>query len=687
MTERRGSSIFTKMLGIFVLIIVAVGATLFATLLVFSARDQKAQDAQMAAKNIETGMLSARRNEKDFQLRDLSLPAFYQSGETDNLTKHRGSMAAMDKAITQLAESHELRHGENFKALQAADAAYEEAFLKLVAAYRSRGFLDWGAEGEFRAAAHGLESRILALKRPALEIGLLTIRRNEKDYLLRHQQTDVEALVANVTRMRSEASGMREPARTDLLDGLDKYGTAFQKYVEMEKVIGLTENDGLQGAMRDAIHKVEPLVPLLIADANAAGAEANRMLVLLTLIVLAAGTGAGILVFSLFARSLANPIRSVARLLATLATGDLTVEVGARYRGRRDEVGVLARALTDMSVRIRGMVATIQDSVEQVAASSEQISSSAQSLAEGAQRQASTLEETSASMQELNASVEQVSGHAQNQAAAVQQGSSSMTQVQRSIDDISRSLTEISGLAAASVENAQEGAESVRKVVQGITLIAEGSEKIGGIVTMISDIADQTNLLALNASIEAARAGEHGRGFAVVADEVSKLADRSSASTKEIEGLIKESVKNVSKGVQIATGSQGAMEQIRTASLKVKEMITALSASMEQQVTAVKELAVALTNVSEMSQSISAATEEQSVNARQISKAVETVNEVTQNAASAAEETSSSTEQLSGMAQELQRLAAQFKIDAEAEQAQAEAVAAARPASPAGLPA
>ena len=104
------------------------------------------------------------------------------------------------------------------------------------------------------------------------------------------------------------------------------------------------------------------------------------------------------------------------------------------------------------------------------------------------------------------------------------------------------------------------------------------------------------------------------------------------------------------------------MEQIRGASQKVKDMIAALSDSMEQQVTAIKELAKALENVSEMSQSISAATEEQTANAKQVSKAVESVNELTQAAASSAEEMSSSTEQLSGMAQELQHMTEQFKI-------------------------
>jgi len=125
-------------------------------------------------------------------------------------------------------------------------------------------------------------------------------------------------------------------------------------------------------------------------------------------------------------------------------------------------------------------------------------------------------------------------------------------------------------------------------------------------------------------------------------------------------------VKNFNEGVETATGAQTVMEQIRAGAMKTKETITGLTESMSQQVAAVKELTSALGNVSEMSQSISAATEEQTTNAKQVSKAVENVNEITQAAASAAEETSAATEQLATMAQELQKLVAQFKISEDA---------------------
>jgi methyl-accepting chemotaxis protein len=361
----------------------------------------------------------------------------------------------------------------------------------------------------------------------------------------------------------------------------------------------------------------------------------------------------------LVARSITRPIQQAAGLMRRIESGDFAVHADV---SGTDEAGQMLSSLNAMVKNVGGMIEEVQHGSLQLASSTEQILASAQKLAEGAQTEASTLEQTSASMEELSASVNQVAEHSQGQAAAVEQGSSSMANVQASIERVSENLASIATLAGKSVENAMEGAKAVSQVMEGINLIAASSQQINGIVSVISDIADQTNLLALNASIEAARAGEHGRGFAVVADEVSKLADRSSSSTKEIVSLIRDSERNVTLGVETARGSQAAMEQIRAASQQVREMIGSLSESMTEQVGAVKELTKALGSVSQMSQNISAATGEQTTTARQVSKAVENINEVTQGAAASAEEMSAATAQLSRLAQELQTMAGRFTV-------------------------
>ncbi|MDX2367085.1 MAG: PAS domain-containing methyl-accepting chemotaxis protein [Colwellia sp.] len=90
-----------------------------------------------------------------------------------------------------------------------------------------------------------------------------------------------------------------------------------------------------------------------------------------------------------------------------------------------------------------------------------------------------------------------------------------------------------------SVSIMNEITSHVEIVARDISAISDQSDKISNIVSTIAAIADQTNLLALNAAIEAARAGDQGRGFAVVADEVRQLAARTSASTAEISGVVK----------------------------------------------------------------------------------------------------------------------------------------------------
>jgi ABC-type transporter Mla subunit MlaD len=114
--------------------------------------------------------------------------------------------------------------------------------------------------------------------------------------------------------------------------------------------------------------------------------------------------------------------------------------------------------------------------------------------------------------------------------------------------------------------------------------LSNAAGHIGDVVKLITDIAARTNLLALNATIEAARAGDAGKGFAVVAQEVKALAGQTAKATHEIDAQI--------SGMQTVTQeSVKAIEGISDTINCVSQISSSVSAAMEEQGTATREIA------------------------------------------------------------------------------------------------
>jgi methyl-accepting chemotaxis protein len=303
-------------------------------------------------------------------------------------------------------------------------------------------------------------------------------------------------------------------------------------------------------------------------------------------------------------------------------------------------------------------VKTIASSVESLATSAEESGSSIvemsainEEMADNIQELAAAVEETAASIEEMIYSIKEVAKNIEDLALAAEQTSTSMNEMEASINHVEQNATATSGLSEDVIRDAERGADAVKRTLLGITEIRDSSHTagevirslgervsaIGNILTVIDEVAEQTNLLALNAAIIAAQAGEHGRGFAVVADEIKDLAERTSASTREIADLIRavqdgsrdavaaiaRGEQSVEAGVQLSEAAEGALGEIVGSATKATEMVKAIALATVEQSKGSKVVADAVDRIARTVQQVAAATAEQARGSEQIMRSTE----------------------------------------------------------------
>ena len=330
-----------------------------------------------------------------------------------------------------------------------------------------------------------------------------------------------------------------------------------------------------------------------------------------------------------------NAILRLLDELADLADGDLTAEATVT----EDFTGAIADSINYAIDQMRGLVQAIRGTAVRVATAAQESQSTAMQLADASEHQAQEIAGASAAVNEMAVSIDQVSSNAAESSAVAE----------RSVA-IAKKGTDV-------VQNTIRGMDNIREQIQEtskrIKRLGESSQEIGDIVSLINDIADQTNILSLNAAIQASMAGDAGRGFAVVADEVQRLAERSSAATKQIEALV--------KTIQSDT-NEAVISMEHTTAEVVRGARLAQDAGV-----ALEEIENVSTNLAELIQNISNAARQQSSSASHISNTMNVIQEITSQTSSGTNATAYSIGNLADMAFELRSSVAGFKLPEEDE--------------------
>ncbi|OQR28213.1 methyl-accepting chemotaxis protein [Pseudomonas sp. Bc-h] len=438
------------------------------------------------------------------------------------------------------------------------------------------------------------------------------------------QERQVQATLGQLSAMagldavaKSQVDKLREEHRA--------LGVAYRKGRDAFVAAGgdpVAGDQAVKGVDRAASEQMSELVLSLrkLSDAQSVSISrtADQTILIGTLVMLASALLVGVLTLWMVNRNIVGPVSMLIEYVAQLSQGRFSERVSIT---RKDELGRLAVAANTLRDFLAETFTRLKRSTTDLDSAGGELKAIAALMAQGTHEQFERTDQVATAMTEMSATAQEVARHAAQAAQAA--------------DEADRSSQDGGKVMSATITAITQMRAEISNTADVIRRLESDSGRIGKVLEVIRGIAEQTNLLALNAAIEAARAGDAGRGFAVVADEVRTLAQRTAASTAEINQIIS----------SVQTGAIDAAQAIESGQARSQESVdqVALAGSSLQRITTAVEA------IRDMNRQIATAAEEQTSVAEDISRNLTEITAIATTNQSNVQRTQTASEDLHGL--------------------------------------
>lgn len=301
---------------------------------------------------------AARRFEKDFLLASNRI-GVAKARETFATLVPQETEAMRRLALEAATTANAPSDRERFQTLVQSSAAYDAAFAKMVEATERRGYLDTGAQGEFSEAARAIEEMAKAKNDDRLMLRVLSLRRSEKDYLLRGEQKYVQSTQENLERLKSSIADLPDASfsagdKAGLRLLADRYIKAFSAVVDADRTVAtsLLAADAASSEMTRSANAGSQAGQVASNLALYNIRETQRTSLVMVFCIAAAGLVVGALTSVLLSRSIVGPIKYLTEVAERVSLGDTELTV---TRQSTDEIGDLAESFGRLVTSVRIM--------------------------------------------------------------------------------------------------------------------------------------------------------------------------------------------------------------------------------------------------------------------------------------------------------------------------------------------
>ncbi|GAA4271487.1 hypothetical protein GCM10022258_07810 [Aquimarina gracilis] len=217
----------------------------------------------------------------------------------------------------------------------------DAVFLELIEQIQARGYKNYNLEGSMRKDAHWLEK---AKEIPAADI--LTLRRYEKDYIIRNERSYVTRFNRRITTIRKKIEQNNRISKTrkdNIIFYLKGYENKFAQLVELDQRIGIKDNSGLKQKLEDRITICEAGFSDVVLKSEEWAQEEFRGLTIYFSVIAVLLMIVSIWISSLIASKITKPLTDLTLHITRFVDSNFTLETEHPVARTKDEIGSLTR--------------------------------------------------------------------------------------------------------------------------------------------------------------------------------------------------------------------------------------------------------------------------------------------------------------------------------------------------------